>query len=270
MSDKNPTQISMRDLLEAGAHFGHQTRFWNPKMNQYIFGARNRIHIINLEHTVKQFNEALTFANQQAANRNKILFVGTKRAASGVIREQAQRAGMPYIDHRWLGGTLTNWNTIQKRIKKLKEIKAMAEDGTFDRLPKKEVALLIKQRDRLEKFLGGIEDMPRIPDVLFIVDPRKERIAVKEAQKLNIPIVAMVDTNADPDEIDVKIPSNDDAIRAVRLITSKMADAIIEGRQGEDDAPVTEDTFENTDDQVDSIEDIVEAVEGDNDSTDAE
>ncbi|OQR11089.1 30S ribosomal protein S2 [Ligilactobacillus salivarius] len=262
--------ITMKQLLEAGVHFGHQTRRWNPKMKKYIFTERNGIYIIDLQKTVKLIDDAYDFIKDAANDDGVVLFVGTKKQAQEAIEEEAKRAGQYYVNHRWLGGTLTNWNTIQKRIKKLKEIKAMAEDGTFDRLPKKEVALLIKQRDRLEKFLGGIEDMPRIPDVLFIVDPRKERIAVKEAQKLNIPIVAMVDTNADPDEIDVKIPSNDDAIRAVRLITSKMADAIIEGRQGEDDAPVTEDTFENTDDQVDSIEDIVEAVEGDNDSTDAE
>ena len=262
--------ISMKQLLEAGVHFGHQTRRWNPKMKKYIFTERNGIYIIDLQKTVKLIDDAYDFMKDAAANDGVILFVGTKKQAQDAIEEEAKRAGQYYVNHRWLGGTLTNWNTIQKRIKRLKEIKAMEEDGTFEVLPKKEVALLIKERDRLQKFLGGIEDMPRIPDVLFIVDPRKERIAVKEAQKLNIPIVAMVDTNADPDEIDVKIPSNDDAIRAVRLITSKMADAIIEGRQGEDDAPVTEDTFENTDDQVDSIEDIVEAVEGDNDSTDAE
>ena len=262
--------VTMKQLLEAGVHFGHQTRRWNPKMAPYIFTQRNGIYIIDLQKTIKMLDDAYNFMKAVAEDGGVFLFVGTKKQAQDSIAEEATRAGQYYVNQRWLGGTLTNWNTIQKRIKKLKEIKAMAEDGTFDRLPKKEVALLIKQRDRLEKFLGGIEDMPRIPDVLFIVDPRKERIAVKEAQKLNIPIVAMVDTNADPDEIDVKIPSNDDAIRAVRLITSKMADAIIEGRQGEDDAPVTEDTFENTDDQVDSIEDIVEAVEGDNDSTDAE
>ena len=239
--------ITMKQLLEAGVHFGHQTRRWNPKMKKYIFTERNGIYIIDLQKTVKLIDDAYDFIKDAASDDGVVLFVGTKKQAQEAIEEEAKRAGQYYVNHRWLGGTLTNWNTIQKRIKKLKEIKAMAEDGTFDRLPKKEVALLIKQRDRLEKFLGGIEDMPRIPDVLF-----------------------MVDTNADPDEIDVKIPSNDDAIRAVRLITSKMADAIIEGRQGEDDAPVTEDTFENTDDQVDSIEDIVEAVEGDNDSTDAE
>ncbi|WHQ81026.1 30S ribosomal protein S2 [Ligilactobacillus animalis] len=262
--------ISMKQLLEAGVHFGHQTRRWNPKMKKYIFTERNGIYIIDLQKTVKLIDDAYDFMKDAAANDGVILFVGTKKQAQDAIEEEAKRAGQYYVNHRWLGGTLTNWNTIQKRIKRLKEIKAMEEDGTFEVLPKKEVALLIKERDRLQKFLGGIEDMPRIPDVLFIVDPRKERIAVKEAQKLNIPIVAMVDTNADPDEIDVKIPSNDDAIRAVRLITSKMADAIIEGRQGEDDAPVSEETFQVANgEEVESIEEIVEVVEGNND-TDAE
>ena len=258
--------ISMKQLLEAGVHFGHQTRRWNTKMKQFIFTERNGI---DLQKTVKLIDEAYDFVKDAASNDGVVLFVGTKKQAQDAVEEEAKRCGQYYVNHRWLGGTLTNWNTIQTRIKRLKEIKAMEEDGTFERLPKKEVALLVKQRDRLQKFLGGIEDMPRIPDILFIVDPRKERIAVKEAQKLNIPIVAMVDTNADPDEIDVKIPSNDDAIRAVRLITAKMADAIIEGRQGEDEAPV-EEAFKAEDESVDSIEDIVEAVEGDNDNTDAE
>ena len=263
--------ITMKQLLEAGVHFGHQTRRWNPKMKKYIFTERNGIYIIDLQKTVKLIDDAYDFVKNAAADDGVVLFVGTKKQAQDAIAEEAKRAGQYYVNHRWWGGTLTNWNTIQKRIKRLKEIKAMQEDGTFDRLPKKEVALLMKQRDRLEKFLGGIEDMPRIPDVLFIVDPRKERIAVKEAQKLNIPIVAMVDTNADPDEIDVKIPSNDDAIRAVRLITAKMADAVIEGNQGEDEAPVNEETFaDSADEKVESIEDIVEAVEGNNDSKDAE
>ena len=263
--------ITMKQLLEAGVHFGHQTRRWNPKMKEYIFTERNGIYIIDLQKTVKLIDEAYDYMKDVAANDGVVLFVGTKKQAQDSIEEEAKRCGQFYVNHRWLGGTLTNWNTIQTRIKRLKQIKKMAEDGTFDRLPKKEVAKLEKQRDRLQKFLGGIEDMPRIPDVLFIVDPRKERIAVKEAQKLNIPIVAMVDTNVDPDEIDVKIPSNDDAIRAVRLITSKMADTIVEGRQGEDDNDVTEESFDNKDDaKADSIEDIVEAVEGDNDKKDAE
>ncbi|KRM91070.1 30S ribosomal protein S2 [Liquorilactobacillus cacaonum] len=264
--------ISMKQLLEAGVHFGHQTRRWNPKMKKYIFTERNGIYIIDLQKTVKLIDDAYNFMKKSAEDNGVILFVGTKKQAQDAVEEEAKRAGQYFVNHRWLGGTLTNWDTIQKRIKRLKEIKAMAEDGTFDVLPKKEVALLMKQQERLEKFLGGIEDMPRIPDALFIVDPRKERIAVKEARKLNIPIIAMVDTNADPDEIDVKIPSNDDAIRAVRLITAKMADAIIEANQGEDDLNV-EETFENADtdaDAVDSIEDIVEAVEGKNNTKDAE
>lgn len=225
--------ISMKQLLESGVHFGHQTRRWNPKMKPYIFTERNGIYIIDLQKTVKMIDTAYNFVKDIAANNGVILFVGTKKQAQNAIEEEATRAGQYYVNHRWLGGTLTNWNTIQTRIKRLKDLKKMNEDGTFDRLPKKEVSLLNKQKDKLEKFLGGIEDMPHIPDAVFIVDPRKEQIAVKEARKLNIPIIAMVDTNTDPDQIDVIIPSNDDAIRAVRLITSKMADAVIEGRQGE-------------------------------------
>ncbi|WP_430736043.1 30S ribosomal protein S2, partial [Lacticaseibacillus rhamnosus] len=209
--------LSMKQLLEAGVHFGHQTRRWNPKMKPYIFTERNGIYIIDLQKTVKMIDDAYNFVKEEAQNGGVFLFVGTKKQAQDAIAEEATRAGQFYVNHRWLGGTLTNWNTIQTRIKRLKDIKKMATDGTFDVLPKKEVSLLKKQQDKLEKFLGGIEDMPRIPDVLFIVDPRKEKIAVQEAQKLNIPIVAMVDTNTDPDDIDVIIPSNDDAIRAVRL-----------------------------------------------------
>ncbi|MFT8446379.1 MAG: 30S ribosomal protein S2 [Liquorilactobacillus nagelii] len=262
--------ITMKQLLEAGVHFGHQTRRWNPKMKKYIFTERNGIYIIDLQKTVKLIDQAYDFVKDVAGHNGVVLFVGTKKQAQDAIEEEAKRAGQFYVNHRWLGGTLTNWDTIQKRIKRLKEIKAMAEDGTFDVLPKKEVALLIKQKERLEKFLGGIEDMPHLPDALFIVDPRKERIAVKEARKLNIPIVAMVDTNADPDEIDVKIPSNDDAIRAVRLITAKMADAIVEGRQGEDQGKADDFAAAGHDSKNESIEDIVEAVEGKKDSKDAE
>ncbi|WP_281165043.1 30S ribosomal protein S2 [Liquorilactobacillus sicerae] len=258
--------ITMKQLLEAGVHFGHQTRRWNPKMKKYIFTERNGIYIIDLQKTVKLIDQAYDFVKNVAANNGVVLFVGTKKQAQDAIEEEAKRAGQFYVNHRWLGGTLTNWDTIQKRIKRLKEIKAMSEDGTFDVLPKKEVALLIKERDRLQKFLGGIEDMPHLPDALFIVDPRKERIAVKEARKLNIPIIAMVDTNADPDEIDVKIPSNDDAIRAVRLITSKMADAVVEARQGEEqtEADDQQAVAAKKDDKAESIEEIVEAVEGKN------
>ncbi|RNE06418.1 30S ribosomal protein S2 [Lacticaseibacillus paracasei] len=257
--------LSMKQLLEAGVHFGHQTRRWNPKMKPYIFTERNGIYIIDLQKTVKMIDDAYNFVKEEAQNGGVFLFVGTKKQAQDAIAEEATRAGQYYVNHRWLGGTLTNWNTIQTRIKRLKDIKKMATDGTFDVLPKKEVSLLKKQQDKLEKFLGGIEDMRRIPDVLFIVDPRKEKIAVQEAQKLNIPIVAMVDTNTDPDDIDVIIPSNDDAIRAVRLITSKMADAIIEGNQGEDQDDAQEQQVA-ADKKADSMEDIVEAVEGDNKS----
>ncbi|WP_172189462.1 30S ribosomal protein S2 [Lentilactobacillus kribbianus] len=255
--------ISMKQLLEAGVHFGHQTRRWNPKMKQYIFTERNGIYIIDLQKTVKLIDTAYNFMKDEASKGAVVLFVGTKKQAQDSIAEEATRAGQFYVNHRWLGGTLTNWDTIQSRVKRLKDLKKMETDGTFDRLPKKEVSLLIKQREKLERFLGGIEDMPRIPDVLFIVDPRKEQIAVHEAQKLNIPIVAMVDTNTDPDQIDVVIPSNDDAIRAVRLITAKMADAIIEGRQGEDD--VEEEVFvkaEKDENGEESIEEVV--VEEDN------
>ncbi len=255
--------ISMKQLLEAGVHFGHQTRRWNPKMAKYIFTERNGIHVIDLQQTVKYADQAYDFMRDAAANDAVVLFVGTKKQAADAVAEEAVRSGQYFINHRWLGGTLTNWGTIQKRIARLKEIKRMEEDGTFEVLPKKEVALLNKQRARLEKFLGGIEDMPRIPDVMYVVDPHKEQIAVKEAKKMGIPVVAMVDTNTDPDDIDVIIPANDDAIRAVKLITAKLADAIIEGRQGED-AVAVEAEFAASETQADSIEEIVEVVEGDN------
>ena len=255
--------ISMKQLLEAGVHFGHQTRRWNPKMAKYIFTERNGIHVIDLQQTVKMADTAYEFVREAAANDAVILFVGTKKQAAEAVAEEATRAGQYYINHRWLGGTLTNWGTIQKRIARLKEINKMEEDGTFEVLPKKEVVLLNKQRDRLEKFLGGIADMPRIPDLIYIVDPHKEQIAVQEATKLNIPIVAMVDTNADPDPIDVIIPANDDAIRAVKLITGKMADAIIEGRQGEDSVEA-EDANVSEPASSESIEELVEVVEGSN------
>ena len=256
--------ISMKQLLEAGVHFGHQTRRWNPKMAKYIFTERNGIHVIDLQQTVKYADQAYDFMRDAAANDAVVLFVGTKKQAADAVKEEAERSGQYYINHRWLGGTLTNWGTIQKRIARLKEIKRMEEEGIFEVLPKKEVALLNKQRARLEKFLGGIEDMPRIPDVMYVVDPHKEQIAVKEAKKLGIPVVAMVDTNTDPDDIDVIIPANDDAIRAVKLITAKLADAIIEGRQGEDAVAAVEAEFAASEAQADSIEEIVEVVEGDN------
>ena len=226
--------ISMKQLLEAGVHFGHQTRRWNPKMKKYIFTERNGIYIIDLQKTVKKVEEAYNYVKELAGNGGTVLFVGTKKQAQDSVKEEAIRSGQYYVNQRWLGGTLTNFETIQKRIARLKDIERMAEDGTFDVLPKKEVVQLNKELERLEKFLGGIKDMKKIPDCLFIVDPRKERIAVAEAHKLNIPIVGIVDTNCDPDEIDVVIPANDDAIRAVKLLTTKMADAILEAKQGEE------------------------------------
>ena len=222
--------ISMKQLLEAGVHFGHQTRRWNPKMAEYIFTERNGIYIIDLQKTVKKVEEAYYFVRDIAASGEDILFVGTKKQAQDSIKEEAERVGMYYVNARWLGGMLTNFKTIQKRIERLAQINQMEEDGTFDMLPKK----LKAQRDKLEKYLGGIKDMKKLPGAMFIVDPRKEKIAIAEAKKLNIPVVAIVDTNCDPDEVDYVIPGNDDAIRAVKLIASTMANAIIEGRQGED------------------------------------
>ena len=228
--------ISMKQLLEAGVHFGHQTRRWNPKMKKYIFTERNGIYIIDLQKTVKKVEEAYNWVKDLAAEGGTVLFVGTKKQAQDSVKEEAERSGMYYVNQRWLGGTLTNFETIQKRISRLKDIERMSEDGTFEVLPKKEVVQLRKEQERLEKFLGGIKDMKSLPDALFIIDPRKERIAVAEARKLNIPIVGIVDTNCDPDEIDVVIPANDDAIRAVKLLTGKMADAILEAKQGEETA----------------------------------
>ncbi|MFS0656301.1 30S ribosomal protein S2 [Bacillus sp. 179-C3.3 HS] len=238
--------ISMKQLLEAGVHFGHQTRRWNPKMKRYIFTERNGIYIIDLQKTVKKVEEAYNFTKNLAADGGKILFVGTKKQAQDSVKEEAIRSGMFYVNQRWLGGTLTNFETIQKRIKRLKDIEKMQENGTFDVLPKKEVVQLNKELERLEKFLGGIKEMKSLPDALFIIDPRKERIAVAEARKLNIPIIGIVDTNCDPDEIDVVIPANDDAIRAVKLLTAKMADAILESKQGEEEAVVEETTETET------------------------
>ncbi|MBR2516926.1 30S ribosomal protein S2 [Geobacillus sp.] len=232
--------ISMKQLLEAGVHFGHQTRRWNPKMKKYIFTERNGIYIIDLQKTVKKVEEAYNFVRELAANGGKILFVGTKKQAQESVKEEAERCGMFYVNQRWLGGTLTNFATIQKRIKRLREIEKMEEDGVFDVLPKKEVIGLKKEKERLEKFLGGIKDMKELPDALFVIDPRKERIAVAEARKLNIPIIGIVDTNCNPDEIDYVIPANDDAIRAVKLLTSKIADAVLEAKQGEEAAVAAE------------------------------
>ena len=231
MASANPTQVSMRDLLEAGAHFGHQTRFWNPKMGKFIFGARNKIHIINLEHTVKAMNEALNFVNREAARGNKVLFVGTKRAASNVISEQATRAGMPYVDHRWLGGMLTNWKTIRQSISRLKEYEKQAEDGTFAKLTKREALERTREMEKLERALGGIKNMNGLPDAIFVVDVDHEAIAIKEAKNLGIPVIGIVDTNSNPDDVDYIIPANDDAIRAVTLYVSAVADAIIAGKE---------------------------------------
>ena len=224
--------ISMKQLLEAGVHFGHQTRRWNPKMARYIFTERNGIYIIDLQKTVRKVEDAYNFVRELAGENKTILFVGTKKQAQEAVKDEAERCGMYYVNQRWLGGTLTNLPTIQKRIGRLIQLEKMEEDGTFELLPKKEVILLKKEMERLEKFLGGIKGMPGIPGAMFIIDPRKERIAVAEAKKLGIPIVAIVDTNCDPDEIDYVIPGNDDAIRAVKLLTAKMADAVLEGAQG--------------------------------------
>lgn len=225
--------ISMKQLLEAGVHFGHQTRRWNPKMAAYIFTERNGIYIIDLQKTVGKVEEAYNFIKDVAAEGKSVLFVGTKKQAQESIKDEAIRCGMYYVQERWLGGMLTNFPTIQKRIVRLRELEKMEEDGTFDLLPKKEVSQLMGQKDKLERFLGGIKDMKKLPGAIFIVDPRKERIAVAEGRRLGIPIVGIVDTNCDPDEIDYVIPGNDDAIRAVKLLTAKMADAVIEGNQGQ-------------------------------------
>ncbi len=232
--------VSMKQLLEAGVHFGHQTRRWNPKMAEYIFTERNGIYIIDLQKTVKKLEEAYSFVREISENGGEVLFVGTKKQAMDSIREEAIRCGMPYVNARWLGGMLTNFGTIQKRIKRLAQLKTMEQDGTFAMLPKKEVIKLNLEIEKLEKFMGGITGMKKQPAAIFIVDPRKEKIAVAEAHKLGIPIVAIVDTNCDPDEVDYVIPGNDDAIRAVRLISGAMADAVIEGRQGESNAPAEE------------------------------
>ncbi len=227
--------VSMKQLLEAGVHFGHQTRRWNPKMAQYIFTERNGIYIIDLQKTVKKLEEAYMFVRDVAERGETVLFVGTKKQAADSVKEEAERAGVHFVNARWLGGMMTNFKTIRRRIARLEQLKTMQEDGTFERLPKKEVVKLNLEIEKLEKFLGGIKTMDRLPGCLFVVDPRKEKIAVAEAKKLGIPVVAIVDTNCDPDEVDYVIPGNDDAIRAVKLIAQTMADAILEGRQGQQD-----------------------------------
>jgi small subunit ribosomal protein S2 len=251
--------VAMKQLLEAGVHFGHQTRRWDPRMAEYIFQARNGIHIIDLQKASKKIDEAYEFIKEQSEEGKTVLFVGTKKQAQECMKEAAIKCGMYYVDQRWLGGMLTNFDTIQKRIQRLKDLETMEQDGTFDVLPKKEVILLKKEMDKLEKNLGGIKEMKELPGVIFLVDPKKERIAILEAKKLNIPVVGIVDTNCNPEDLDYPIPGNDDAIRAVKLIADVMANAVIEGRQGESfeaEMPVQEETEEAT-----SIEEVVEASE---------
>ncbi len=237
------TQVSMRELLQAGAHFGHQTRYWNPKMDQYIFGARNKIHIINLEHTVPALNEALELVTRLAGNKSKILFVGTKRAAGKIILEQAERAGMPHVSHRWLGGMLTNYKTIRASIKRLRDLQAEEADGTFDKLTKKEALMRSRTMDKLERSIGGIKDMGGLPDALFVVDVDHERIAITEANKLGIPVIGIVDTNSNPDGVDYVIPGNDDAIRAIKLYVAAVADACISAKVAAGEMAATNSEF---------------------------
>jgi len=241
------TQVSMRDLLQAGAHFGHQTRFWNPKMDQYIFGARNKIHIINLEHTVPAFNEALQTVQRLAEKKNQVMFVGTKRAAGKIIEEQARRCGMPFVSHRWLGGMLTNYKTIRSSIKRLRELEEQERDGTFAKLTKKEALMRSRLKEKLERSIGGIKEMSGLPDVLFVVDVDHERIAVTEANKLGIPVIGIVDTNSNPDGVDYVIPGNDDAIRAIKLYVAAVADAVLAGRAQAGEVVAVDEFVEVTD-----------------------
>ena len=224
-------KISMRDLLKAGVHFGHQTRYWNPKMSKFIFGARNKIHIINLEHTLPALNGALDVGQGMASNKNKVLFVGTKRAASKIVKEEAERAGMPFVNHRWLGGMLTNYKTIRQSIRRLRDLESQAQDGTFEKLTKKEALMRQREMDKLERSIGGIKDMGGLPDALFVIDVDHERIAVNEANKLGIPVIGVVDTNSNPDGIDYVIPGNDDALRAIQIYVKSAADACLEGTE---------------------------------------
>jgi len=232
----------MRDMLQAGVHFGHQTRYWNPKMAPYIFGARNKVHIINLEKTVPLFNDALSFLGSRAAGKGKILFVGTKRAASEAVKDAALKSGQYYVNKRWLGGMLTNWKTVRQSINRLKDLEAQSQDGTFDKLTKKEVLLLQREMNKLENSLGGIKDMGGLPDVIFVVDADHEHIAITEAKNLGIPVVAVVDTNSNPDGVDYVIPGNDDAIRAIQLYTDAAAEAVLQGKNGGAES-VTADEF---------------------------
>lgn len=253
--------ISMKQLLEAGVHFGHQTRRWNPKMAEYIFTERNGIYIIDLQKTVRKIEEAYNFLREVSEEGKDVLFVGTKKQAQESVEAEAKRAGMFYVNQRWLGGTLTNFKTISKSINRLHELEKMEEEGIFDVLPKKEVIKLRAEGERLEKFLGGIKNMTKLPGALFIVDPRKEKNAIAEAKILGIPVVSIVDTNCDPDEVDFVIPGNDDAIRAVKLLTGKMADAIIEGRQGEQFEDIEEVEVEENVEVTEEVEPVEEIVE---------
>lgn len=249
--------ISMKQLLEAGVHFGHQTRRWNPKMAPFIFTERNGIYIIDLQKTVRKVEEAYHFVRNTITDGGSLLFVGTKKQAQETVRQEAERCGMPYVNQRWLGGMLTNFQTIRSRIERLRQLETMETDGSFYLLPKKEVLELRKEKERLERFLGGISTLNRIPDAIFVIDPRKEKIAVAEARKLGIPIIAIVDTNCDPDEVDYVIPGNDDAIRAVRLLTSKMAEAVIEGREGRQDSegdPADDEAYAAQEEQAQLVE----------------
>ena len=249
--------VAMKQLLEAGVHFGHQTRRWDPKMAEYIFQARNGIHIIDLQKTSKKIDEAYAFLKEQAEEGKTVLFVGTKKQAQECVKEAAEKSGMYYVDQRWLGGMLTNFETIRARVQRLKNLETMQVDGTFDVLPKKEVILLKKEMEKLEKNLGGIKNMEEIPGVIFLVDPKKEHIAILEAKRLGIPVIGLVDTNCNPEEVDYAIPGNDDAIRAVKLITDVMANAIIEGRQGESFETETEEMAEEVEEEATSMEEVV-------------
>ena len=230
-------QVSMRDMLSAGVHFGHQTRYWNPKMGKYIFGARNKIHIINLEHTVPAFNEALALVQQMASQKKKILFVGTKRAAQKIIKEQAERAGQPFVSHRWLGGMLTNYKTIRASIRRLSELTTQSQDGTFTKLTKKEALMRTRDMEKLERSIGGIKNIAGLPDAMFVIDVDHERIAIQEANKLGIPVIGIVDTNSNPEGVDYVIPGNDDAIRAIKLYVAAIADACLEGAKSASSVP---------------------------------
>jgi small subunit ribosomal protein S2 len=255
--------ISMKQLLEAGVHFGHQTRRWNPKMAPYIFTERNGIYIIDLQKTVRKVEEAYNFIKSVASDGGTVLFVGTKKQAQETVRAEAERCEMMYVNTRWLGGMLTNYKTLRSRIQRLKQLEEMETDGSFEVLPKKEVLDLRKEKERLERFVGGIRNMNKLPSALFVIDPRKERNAVAEARKLGIPIVAIVDTNCDPDEVDIVIPGNDDAIRAVRLLTGKVADAVIEGREGVSNTEVDGDTEADVEDaaEVAGLDDVAEDMD---------